>query len=159
MTQEFGITELEAQPIVGIRTTTKMDETLSQLMGELFGEVMGYIGESGQAPAGMPLTIYHSMDETMQGSGEVDLECGMPIASAMEGRGRVAAGELPACKAATATHMGPYDDLGKTWMALREWVDSQGLEPAGAAWEIYVTDPGAEPDQSKWRTDIFIPVK
>ena len=97
MTQEFEITELEAQPIVGIRLTTKMDETLSQTMGQLFGEVMGYLGESGQAPAGMPLSIYHSMDETMQGSGEVDVECGMPVASAMEGRGRVAAGELPAC--------------------------------------------------------------
>jgi effector-binding domain-containing protein len=159
MTQEFGITELEAQPILGIRMTTKMDETISQVMGTLFGELMGYIGESGQAPAGMPLTIYHSMDETMQGSGEVDLECGIPVASATEGRGRIAAGELPAGKAATATHMGPYDDLGQTWMALRKWVESQGLEPACGAWEVYVTDPGAEPDQSKWRTDIFILVK
>ncbi len=159
MTPEFGITELEAQPMLGIRITTKMDETLSQVMGALFGEVMGCIQESGQMPAGMPFSIYHSMDETMQGSGEVDLECGMPVASAIEGGGRVAAGELPAGKAATATHMGPYDDLGQTWMALRQWVESQGLEPAGGAWEVYLTDPGAEPDQSKWRTDIFIPVK
>jgi AraC family transcriptional regulator len=36
---------------------------------------------------------------------------------------------------------------------------SQGLEPAGAPWEVYVTDPGAEPDPSKWRTDIFFPVR
>lgn len=33
------------------------------------------------------------------------------------------------------------------------------LEAAGAPWEVYVTDPGAEPDQSKWRTDIFFPLR
>ena len=156
MTLEFGITELEAQPILGIRTATKMDETLGQVMGALFGEIMGYIIESGQAPAGMPVAIYHSMGENL----DVDLECAIPTAAAMDGRGRVAPGELPAGKAATVTHMGPYHELGTTWDALTEWMDSQGLEPAEApCWEVYVTDPRAEPDQSKWRTDIFYPIK
>ena len=36
---------------------------------------------------------------------------------------------------------------------------SEGLEAGGAPWEVYVTDPGAEPDKSKWRTDIFFPVR
>ena len=35
---------------------------------------------------------------------------------------------------------------------------SQGLEGAGAPWEVYVTDPATEPDQAKWRTEIFFPV-
>ena len=38
-------------------------------------------------------------------------------------------------------------------------MESEGLEGAGAPWEVYVTDPGAEPDQSKWRTEIFFPVR
>ena len=42
--------------------------------------------------------------------------------------------------------MGPYDALRQTWAALTEWMSSQGLQPAGAPWEVYVTDPGAEPD-------------
>ena len=156
MTLEFGTTQLRAQPILGIRTATRMDETLGQVMGALFGEVMGYIVQRGQAPAGMPLAIYHSMGENL----DVDLECGIPVASAIEDRGRIAAGELPAGKVATVTHVGPYHELGKTWDALKVWMDSQGLEPAKApCWEVYVSDPRAEPDQSKWRTDIFYPIK
>ena len=102
----------------------------------------------------MPLSVYFGM-----GGGEVDVECGIPTASSMEGEGRVRAGELPAGTVATVTHTGPYEGLGETWTALTGWMSSQGLVPAGAPWEVYVTDPGAEFDSSKWRTDIFFPVR
>ncbi|MCY4028372.1 MAG: GyrI-like domain-containing protein [Acidobacteria bacterium] len=153
MNQECKTTELEAQPIVGIRTTVVMSE-IGKAMGTLFGEVHGYIQQNGGTPAGMPVAIYHSAP-----SATVDVECAIPVAAAMTGAGRVRSGELPAGKAATVTHVGPYDDLPQAWSALTEWIESQGLEAAAAPWEVYVTDPGAEPDQSKWRTDIFFPVR
>ena len=83
----------------------------------------------------------------------------MPVAAPLDGSGRIQASELPAGTVATVTHMGPYDALPQAWSALTEWMEAQGLEPAGAPWEVYMTDPGAEPDQSKWRTDIFFPVR
>ncbi len=153
MTLTFTTKHLEAQPILGIRATSTMDK-LTDLIGALFGEVYEHIQECGQQPAGMPFSRYHSMD-----GDTVDLECGMPVAAALESRGRVQAGELPAGTVATVTHMGPYDNLPHSWSALTEWMGSQGLQPAGAPWEVYVTDPGAEPDQLKWRTDIFFPVR
>ena len=152
MNREFGTTQLGAQPYMGIRTTTTIDK-LPAIMGQLFGEVYGHIQRSGQEPAGMPFSIYHSME-----GGTVELECGMPVGSPMAGTARVKAGELPGGTMATVTHLGPYADLPHTWAALTEWINSQGLQPAGAPWEVYVTDPGAEPDQAKWRTDIFFPV-
>ena len=153
MKREFRTTQLDAQPILGIRTTTGMDK-IAQIMGPLFGEVYGYIQAQGQRPAGMPLTIYHSMD-----GNTVELECALPVASPMAGAGRIQPGELPCGTMASITHMGPYDDLPATWAALTEWMQSEGLEAGGAPWEVYVTDPGAEPDKSKWRTDIFFPVR
>ena len=152
MSLEFQTKQIEAQPILSIRTTATMTK-IGEVMGPLFGEVYGCIKQSGREPTGMPFAVYHSMD-----GDAIDLECGMPVASPMEGVGRVQAGELPAGTVATVTHMGPYDSLRQTWAALTEWMGSQGLQPAGAPWEVYVTDPGAEPDQSKWRTDIFFPV-
>ena len=152
MTPEFGMTQLETQPYLGIRATTTMDQ-LAAIMGTLFGEVYSFILKSGQAPAGMPFSIYHSMEGQT-----VELECGLPVASPLPGTDRIKAGELPAGTMATVTHFGPYEDLGKTWAALMDWIKSEGLEGAGAPWEVYATDPGAEPDQSKWRTDIFFPV-
>lgn len=153
MKPEFGRAQLDAQPILTIRTTATLDQ-LSTVMGPLFGELYGYIRENGQSPVGMPFARYYAMDGK-----SVDFECGMPVASAMAGTARIQAGELPAGTMATVTHLGPYEGLGKTWEALFEWIKSQGLEQAGAPWEVYVTDPGAEPDQSKWRTDIFFPIR
>ena len=153
MKLEFQTKQLDAQPVVGIRTTTAMDR-LAQIMGPLFGEVHGYVMQHGQTPAGMPLAIYHSLD-----GNTVDLECALPVAAPLAGTDRIRACELPAGTVATVTHRGPYDGLRHTWAALTEWMKSQGLEPAGAPWEVYVTDPGAEPDQSRWRTDIFFPVR
>ena len=153
MQLSFETKEIGSQPMLAIRATSTMDK-LEELMGSLFGEVYGYIQESGEQPVGMPFSRYHSMDGTT-----VDLECGMPVSSPMAGKGRVQSGELPAGTVATVTHLGPYNNLPGTWSALTEWMGSEGLKPAGAPWEIYVTDPGAEPDQSKWRTDIFFPVR
>ena len=150
---EFRTTQLAAQPILGIRETTTLDQ-LAQRMGPLFGEVHGYLKQHGQAPAGMPLARYHSMD-----GNTVDLECALPVAAPLAGTDRIRACELPAGRAATVTHRGPYDELSRTWAALTEWMKEQGLEAAGAPWEVYVTDPGAEPDRSKWRTDVFFPVR
>ena len=149
---EFETRQIEARPILGIRASAAKEE-LGQVMGPLFGEVYGYIQQSGQTPAGMPFSIYYSMD-----GDSIDLQCGIPVAQSMEGTGRIEAGELPGGTVATVTHAGPYEALPQTWAALMEWIRSQGLQPAGAPWEVYVTDPTAEPDRSKWRTDIFFPV-
>ena len=153
MKPECRTTTLEAQPIVGIRTTVAMKE-IGNVMGPLFGELHGHIQRSGGQPVGMPIARYHSMP-----TDTVELECAIPVASPLEGAGRVQAGELPAGPAATVTHIGPYDDLPKTWAALTEWMQSQNLEGVDPPWEVYVTDPGEEPDPSKWRTDIFYPVR
>ena len=153
MSLNFATREIDSQPIVGIRATTTM-EAIKQVIGALFGEVMEYLNGNGLAPAGMPFTIYHEMDAE-----RLEMECGMPVASAVEGTERVRPGELPAGKVATVTHMGPYEQLGQTWSALMKWMEEEGLHAAGAPWEVYVTVPGEEPDPSKWRTDIFFPIR
>ena len=152
MPQKYATRQIEAQPVLGIRIQTTMD-TLASVMGSLFGEIYGYIRESGEAPAGMPLAIYHAMD-----GNNVDLACALPISSPMEGTDRIRPGTLPAGTVATVTHMGPYDTLHGTWTALMEWIGAQGLEVAHAPWEVYVTDPEAESNPAQWRTDLFVPV-
>lgn len=153
MSLEFKTRQIDAQSILGVRTTTTMDK-LAAIMGPLFGEIYGYIRQHGQQPAGMPLAIYHSLD-----GNAVELECAMPVASPPEGTDRIRPGELPAGTVATVTHTGPYDSLGETWSAVMEWIGAQEFQVAHAPWEVYVTDPDDEPDQSRWRTDIFVPVR
>lgn len=153
MKVECTTTELDAQSIIGVRTTIEF-ENLAGFMGRLFPELFEYLQKHGQSPAGMPLTRYHGKEASA-----VELECALPIASPVAGTDRIRCGELPAGTMATVTHMGHYDNLPTTWAALTAWMHSEGLQPVGVPWEVYVTDPGAEPNQSKWRTDIFFPVR
>ena len=103
MALDFGTREIGSQPIVGIRVTAKMTE-LGQIMGPLFGEVMGHIQQNGQRPAGMPFAIYHGMD-----GGEVDVECGIPVASPVE-----AGGQSQARGASRRHGLRPSPTLGTT---------------------------------------------
>ncbi len=89
MKQKFETTHHDARPILAIRTATTMDK-IGEVMGSLFGEVYGCIQQSGQEPAGMPFSIYHSMD-----GDAIDLECGMPVAAPTEGMGRADGGYGP----------------------------------------------------------------
>lgn len=88
----------------------------------------------------------------------VDVEGGMPVAASVAESGDIKASEVPNGRMATASHFGPYDTISDTHKVLYQWLAEQGYQQAGPVWEVYVTDPGAEPDSSKWQTDIYYPV-
>jgi hypothetical protein len=62
------------------------------------------------------------------------------------------------------THVGHPDELAGVTRGLLDWADQQGLtwdmspradgELWGCRLEFYLTDPSAEPDMSKWETQL-----
>ena len=60
---------------------------------------------------------------------------------------------------ATTVHMGPYDRLPDAHDALHVWLRENARDSAGPQWEVYWTDPGLEPDPSKWKTELMWPIK
>jgi effector-binding domain-containing protein len=78
--------------------------------------------------------------------------------SAGEGSERI---EYPAGRALKVSYLGPYDGLAQAWSDAWEQVRVDGLTavPDGPYWDDYVTDPGSEPDPTKWQTDIYIAVE
>jgi AraC family transcriptional regulator len=44
-------------------------------------------------------------------------------------------------------------------MAIDAYLNKNKLNIAGAPWEVYVTDPGVEPDSSKWYTQVIYPIQ
>ncbi len=88
----------------------------------------------------------------------MEIEVGMPVLEAVEGRDPVLAVELPGGPCATLVHEGAYERLPATHMALDEWLELNRRQPAGPRWESYVTDPGNTPDPSNWRTLLAQPV-
>jgi effector-binding domain-containing protein len=43
--------------------------------------------------------------------------------------------------------------------ALMTWLEENGKAQAGPIWEVYWTDPGQEPDPSRWKTELILPIR
>ena len=114
----------------------------------------------GVTPAGPPYVRYHAFGDT-----EADLETGIPVAQAVAGEGRTAAGELPGGAAITTWHLGSHDRLADAYGRLGSWLQANGHEADGAGWEVYCwIDPNVEPDPAawpaptEWRTQLVQPI-
>jgi effector-binding domain-containing protein len=133
---------------------------LPAFMGRAFGTIFHAVTAAGFIPAGAPFTRYFGF-----GPDRIECEAGVAIAQppgmperSFDGAGEVQPGELPPGPVAVGWHVGPFDTIAQTYGQLLAWVGEQGREPSGAMWEVYMTDPGAEPDPAKWRTQIFVPL-
>ena len=146
------VVEREAQPVASVRVKCKPAE-ISATLATILPEVGAYLTSIGAKMTGPPFSRYHAVSDT-----EVDIEGGMPVAKPVPGKGRVVAGELPAGKCARVWHIGPYEKLRESHLALSAWVTQQKGKQRGAPWEVYWTDPGMVPDPAKWRTQLFLPI-
>jgi effector-binding domain-containing protein len=155
------IVERTEQPYVAVKAVVKREE-LGPAAGKFFGEVFGWLGGRGLAPAGAPFFRYTAVD--MQRG--LEIEFGVPTAQVSTGDGWVLGGVLPAGRYASLIHRGPYDQLYDANAALGKWVEEQGLNveivksPDGdrfGCWlEVYLTDPGVEKDPEKWETEVAL---
>jgi effector-binding domain-containing protein len=149
------------QAYVALRAQVTM-QNFGSVIDRSYPEVFGWLAARGIEPAGPPLIRYLVID--MAATLEVDI--GVPVASRVEGDGRVVSDVLPAGRYAVLLNTGPYSDLILANAALLEWGAAQGLiwdqwsTPQGDAFgsrvESYITDPRAEPDQSTWQTEVMI---
>jgi effector-binding domain-containing protein len=122
-------------------------------MGPGIGEVMAALAAQGIAPAGPWLTHHLRMDPAT-----FDFEISVPVPRAVIPSGRVKPGLLPAATVARTVYHGPYEGLGGAWQELEAWIASQGRKSGPSLWEVYLTDPGGNPDPSTWRTELNRPL-
>jgi effector-binding domain-containing protein len=152
------ITQRADQPYAGISSWVTM--TAIGSVADRIPEIFGWLGARGIAPAGPPFFRYHVVDMERQ----LQVEVGVPVASAVEDDGAIRAGMLPAGRFATMTHTGAPDTLAAATARLLDWARERELAwdmsrtEAGERWgcrvEFYLTDPAGQPDTSKWRTQL-----
>jgi len=155
MTYAIAKKELTPQPVLVVRRRIKPAD-LANTLAEALGAIFLYAQQNGMALAGQPFTRYIEW-----GPGLWSIEAGLPVAALKKdapASGEVRADALPGGPAATTTHAGAYDGLFRAHAAVQQWVEEQGLNAAGAPWEVYVTDPADFPDPNDWNTDIFWPL-
>jgi effector-binding domain-containing protein len=128
-------------------------EAMPGWLAEAYRTVYEYLNRIHGSPSGPPFARYTFLD------GVVAIEAGFPVPDEVAGEDPVEPSTLPDGHAAVTTHMGRYEDLATAYGAVHRWLDERGLVPAGPHWEVYFTDPNAEPDPSRWRTDVVVPYR
>jgi effector-binding domain-containing protein len=104
--------------------------------------------------AGMPMTVYPNW-----GGDTYEMECAIPVVEgALGDKKRIMLKSTAAGMAVKAVHMGDYHQLDKTHAEVDRYVADHSLIARGAPYEVYVTDPGLEPDTAKWITHVYYPV-
>jgi hypothetical protein len=56
-------------------------------------------------------------------------------------------------------HYGTYQNLFRSYQAIRSYMKENNLIQKGVMREIYITDPTQNKDTSRWLTQIMVPVK
>jgi len=150
----FGLKceKLKAQPVLAVRTRTKMED-LPKTIGENYGKIMGYITELGEQVVDAPYTAYYNLD--MQ---DMDVEMGFPVSKMFPEKGDIKPREIPAGKAVTCMYKGPYSQMEEPYNHIMKWIAEEGYEPTGVYYEYYYNSPGEVPE-SELLTRIVIPVK
>jgi effector-binding domain-containing protein len=159
MANEPQILTRDEQPYVGIPATVTMS-SIGQAIDSALPRIFAWLGERGIAPSGPPFIRFLVIDM----EAEMEIELGVPVRVGVEGDEQVRAAVLPGGRYVSLLHIGPYDQLIAANAALQKWAEERGVTfdswdtARGSEWrsrfESYITDPSAEPDPSKWETEV-----
>lgn len=145
--------ELPLRHFVALRQTVDMSE-MTAVFGANTPKVYQAVEQAGLAMAGMPCGLYYTWDEA---AGTSDCAQAIPLAEAHELKGFETI-EVAENEALLIEYYGGYEGLGAAHMAIEGYCKQHGLEAGVPAIEEYVTDPGSEPDTSKWLTRVYYPL-
>ena len=90
--------------------------------------------------------------------GYFETEIGWPVPDDVEVEPPVEVAEYPAATALVMKHVGPYEELGRSYRVMAEEMEERGLRPSSAPVEWYETDPQETPDPKDYVTIIEWPV-
>jgi effector-binding domain-containing protein len=122
---------------------------------DAFKSVNGYLQKQGIKPAGPPMTIYTSTNDT-----SFQFRAAVPVSEAPKDAptGDIAVGKTTPGKAFKFIHRGSYDDMDTTYDAITNFLDEKQLDAKGLFIEQYVTDPVTTPED-KLVVEVYVPVK
>jgi AraC family transcriptional regulator len=126
---------------------------IPEALGHIYQAVNEALAKQGVEPDGAPFARYHAFGDS------IDLEAGVMVTTPIQPDGVVRPNQLPEGPAAIAVHAGPYETLRETYEAMDHWLQAGGHTANGGPWELYITDPSAEPDSRKWLTEVIFPLR
>ena len=90
--------------------------------------------------------------------GYFETEIGWPVPDEVEVEAPFELAEYPACTALVMKHVGPYEELGRSYRFMAEQLEERGLKAAAAPVEWYESDPAQVADPNDYVTIIEWPI-
>src|SRR6266511_6287165 len=90
---------------------------------------------------------------------DADFESCFPVRQGARGEG-ISVRELPGGRFVYLLHRGPYDELGRSYQRVFEYLQGKGLKPALPSREVYLKGPGMifRGNPRKYLTEIQVPL-
>lgn len=145
--------EVPAMTIAVVRNKVTTGE-IGNVLGKSYSEIQKLIKKQGAKMIGQPMAITLAWDNL-----NWDFESAIPIDKKIKGNAQVQVKQSYAGKVIYLSYMGSYNKTYKAYTELDSYIKVKGYKENGGPWEVYVTDPGSEPDTNKWVTEIYFPVK
>lgn len=150
MHTQCEINEFSDRPVLSVRAHAAVQD-LPRVLGDVYGRIIGYLGELKTQPTGMPFVIYYNMDMT-----NLDIQVGFEVPTGLAGQGDIKSTMIPAGKVVSTIYTGPFEECGPAYEALANWMVDKNLEGAGMAIEFYLNDLQVDPPA---QTRIEMPLK
>ena len=131
-------------------------EEIGSALGELYGLVYGEVGKQQLEMAGPAFVHYFDHDDA---TGFSNYQPGVQVKVAGAKSGKVRPVSYPEMKVVRAIHTGPYEKFTESYEAMGVYIESNGLEIEGSAFEFYTVNANAEADPKNWQTIIAFPLK
>lgn len=131
-------------------------EEMGAVLGELYGMVYTVAGQQQLEVSGPAFVNYLDHDES---TGFSNYLPGVPVKSPGKASGKVKPVSYPEMKVVRAIHTGPYEKFRESYETMGAYIETNGLEVSGSAFEFYTVNGSTEPDPNKWQTVIAFPLK
>ncbi|HEX2972276.1 MAG TPA: GyrI-like domain-containing protein, partial [Tepidisphaeraceae bacterium] len=103
------------------------------------GKAFAKLGRSlGRYISGKPLLLHYDTEYREE---DADFEACMPLRQRKEVEG-ISVRELPGGRCVSLIHKGPYDQLGRSYARILDYVKSKGYTIVSPTREIYIKGPG-----------------
>ncbi len=119
-------------------------------------QLMKAIQEQKIAPAGPMIGVYYNSPDMVKPE-ELEWEMGFPVSSKVEVKAPLEKKEWKFTLVVSAVHKGAYEETGKTYSKMFEWMQANKLMPAGPVMERFLTMATPDTKPEDLRTEIWIP--
>jgi effector-binding domain-containing protein len=125
-------------------------------MGDLIGELVGWVNENDVKMCGPPYSMYYTSPEEVAPN-DMQYEMGIPFSGETFESEKVKIKDIPAQEVLYTLHKGPYNEIGLVYESLMNKIIEDGYQMVGAPIEIYFNSP-LEVSEDELLTEVQFPI-